>query len=410
MLRGTEGQALLSLPIRAIAISAILTFVAATIGAVIIGASSTLGVDLLYVPPVLGGLLMVMAPVLIRRGDGIEEVFLIHRSGLLLTHFSKTIKPEKDRDLLVAMLTAVQSFVHEAFTRGPGGELREMDFGEGKLVLCRGEMSSLAVLVHGRRTPIGLSRRVKRTLATVEGTFGEAILEWDGLAEDMAGADHLIAKGLFVGVYGFLEAAIRSTILRPIRSSITGVWALIRPTRGPEPMPAPEVHLYLSEPDARAAARALLERQELWTVGRQYRALMVTALQQIEEGSFSLPALANIYMTVAMQRDPGPKSYDWWNLVMRTARDVLRTWRWDPSSQAWVHGSAEERSLALDAPALIRTDLRDEEPPALEEIVPVESRGLPSRVAALVSADLLLPPGGRLRGIAELAWSILARV
>src|SRR5207245_10108205 len=109
----------------------------------------------------------------------------------------------------------------------------------GKTGVCRGGVGSLAVLVDGRRAPIGLSRRVKRTLATVEGTFGEAILEWDGLAEDMAGADRLIAKGLFVGVYGFLEAAIRSTILRPIRSSITGAWALTRPPRGPGPKPAP---------------------------------------------------------------------------------------------------------------------------------------------------------------------------
>jgi hypothetical protein len=328
---GSRVQALRSLVIRLLPVGTVIGLVAAGVLAAVLVAPGSLAIDLLFVPVVLGSFSLTLFVLKMWRGERIEEVFLIHRSGLLLTHFSRTIKPEKDRDMIVAMLTALQSFIQETFVKSPTWGLREMDFGEGKLILCRGGMSSLAVLVHGR-TPPGLSRCVRRTLANVEATYGEAILEWDGLAEDMAGADDVIAKGLFGGIVRPFLARVRAGLLRIVRS----VLHVEELPAEENPTMVPSISVQVDGLYPQEAARALLEQPEIWSVKRQYRALMVTALQQVEEGSFSLPALANIYMTIAMQRNPGPGSHDWWDRVLRTVREVLKSWPWEPSSQSWV--------------------------------------------------------------------------
>ncbi len=343
-------QAFRSLVIRLLTVSAGLALMVAAVLGTILAAAASLAIDLLFVPVLLGSFSLTLFLLTMWRGDRIEEVFLIHRSGLLLTHFSRTIKPEKDRDMIVAMLTALQSFVQETFVKSPAWGLREMDFGEGKLILCRGGLSSLAVLVHGR-TPPGLFRRVRRTLANVEARYGEAILEWDGLAEDVSGADDVIEKGLFGGVLRPFLATIRSALLRLTKSVLR--------SEAPQPIESPGVSVLVDGLYPQQSARALLVRPELWAVKRQHRPLMVTALQQVEDGSFSLPALANIYMTIAMQRNPGPRSHEWWDLVLRTVREVLKSWPWDPSSQSWVVGRAEQRSAdRADATESIRLDAR----------------------------------------------------
>ena len=340
MAQGPRGRGFRSLIARFVAVAGLVVLMVAATLAAVLGAAASLADDLLFIPVVVGSFSITLFLVLFWRGDGIEEVFLIHRSGLLLTHFSRTLKPERDRDMLVAMLTALQSFVQETFASGPAWGLREMDFGEGRMILCRGGLSSLAVLVHGT-APRGLSRRVTRTLESVEERFGQAILNWDGLSEELAGADELIEKALFAGTLKPIWARFRAAISR-----VANIW---RPAKVQEAELVDQVRVQVSNAGSQESASTLLQRAELWSVKRQYRPLMVTALQQIEEGAFSLPALANIYMTIAMQRDPGPRSRDWWDLVMRTVRDVLRSWPWDPSSQSWVAVSSRQPSPSRPA-------------------------------------------------------------
>lgn len=307
------------------------------------------------------GLLMALAFTagyfIIPRG-GVEEVFLVHDSGLLLVHFSKTLRPSKDRDVLVGMLTAVQTFVNDAFSKESASDLREMDFGDRRLLLCKGSYGYLAVLVHGR-TPWLMARRMRAAIAEVEAKYRQSIASWDGSSEMLAGADDLLIGNLLTGGLrqlrreaGAAVAWLRARVLRQAASP------------GPKP---PRTRPSGIEVDPRETARALLRRPELQAFRPEYRDMMSASLQQIEEGRFSLTGLANIYLVMALQRTPKPNIVGWWNLVLRNVRDVLWSWPWTPASQAWVfHPSPEAAAAppeAVPTPLEIPQDIPREVPP-----------------------------------------------
>ncbi len=295
-----------------------------------------------------GILLTVVSPVVavgvvlfaIRHRDVLEEVFLVHRSGLLLVHFSKTLKAEKDRDIVVAMLTALQSFVQEAFSHGAAKTLRQMDFGDRKILIRQGETTYLAVVLRGHAS-LALRPRMRYTLEAVEASYGGALADWNGNTDSLAGADDLIREGLLAaGLRG-----IRQTWL----ALGTGIVTWFDWRRTLRRRPAAVVPKGASDP--RDDAATLLGRPELDRLRAEYRDMIATALEQIQEGRFTLVGVANVYMTLALQKVQRPEMAGWWNAVLQTVREVLRIWPWVPESQAWVlEGVAPPAAAVTPAP------------------------------------------------------------
>jgi hypothetical protein len=123
-----------------------------------------------------------------------DEIFLLHRSGLLIRHYSRSIRPEIDSDVIGAMLVAVQDFVKDSF-RGQG--LEELKVGRAHLLIARGKHSILAAAVTG-----GRAGRLGGVLASavdiIEARCGDTLANWSGVVEDLRGIDEVI-KGLLVG-------------------------------------------------------------------------------------------------------------------------------------------------------------------------------------------------------------------
>ncbi len=123
-----------------------------------------------------------------------DEIFLLHRSGLLIRHYSRSIRPEIDSDVIGAMLVAVQDFVKDSF-RGQG--LEELKVGRARLLIARGKHSILAAAVTG-----GRAARLGAVLASavdiIEARCGDTLANWSGVVEDLGGIDEVI-KGLLVG-------------------------------------------------------------------------------------------------------------------------------------------------------------------------------------------------------------------
>src|SRR2546423_11270123 len=71
----------------------------------------------------------------------IEEVFVIGSNGLLVKHMSRTLMTDKDRDVVGSMISAISSFVREAFSERAGEVL------EGTLENHRFAMGTGAGLV-----------------------------------------------------------------------------------------------------------------------------------------------------------------------------------------------------------------------------------------------------------------------
>ncbi len=282
---------------------------------------------------ILAVLVVVLA---LSRPEGVEEVFLVHDSGLLLVHVSKTVRPEKDRDIVVGMLTAVQGFIREAFSRSSEADLRMMDFGDRKILIHKGSHSYLAVLIRGR-APLGLARRMRRTLDRLESQYRAAIEKWNGSAEGLAGADDLLLEGLLGDELRQIATQVRVGAAKALR-----VRTMQRIAANRRIPPA-----RTTRTDPRVSARKLLSRPELTEFKPEYREMMTTALQELQDGRFTLAGLGNLYMTMAMQKTPRSGAVGWWELMLRTVREALRTWPWEPDIQAWIMPPGSEDLEAI---------------------------------------------------------------
>src|SRR3989442_4960730 len=72
------------------------------------------------------------------RNTSIEDIFLLHRSGLLLKHYTRRLRPNVDSDVLSGMLVAVHEFLKESF-RGAHGEPYESLVRARPIVIIDGE-------------------------------------------------------------------------------------------------------------------------------------------------------------------------------------------------------------------------------------------------------------------------------
>src|SRR3990167_6049106 len=67
----------------------------------------------------------------------IREVFLIHRDGRLLAHYSEGGR-ELDQDLVSGMLTAIRDFIEHSFRPGAVGTLDELHYGDNYIAMEEG--------------------------------------------------------------------------------------------------------------------------------------------------------------------------------------------------------------------------------------------------------------------------------
>ena len=148
-----------------------------------------------YLGIVAAALALAALVVLRRRKTEIEDVFLVYRDGVLISHLSRTILREKDEDVLSGMLTAVQEFVREAFQYGEHRDLHQMDFGDYRILIERGTYVFLAVVYSGRESA-AIHRKVRSVIDRVETEFGTTLATWDGDMEQVMGARDLIRDTL----------------------------------------------------------------------------------------------------------------------------------------------------------------------------------------------------------------------
>ncbi len=137
---------------------------------------------------------------LARRRLRIEEIFLIHKSGVLLVHMSKSLKADLDTDILTGMFTAIMSFVRDAFHYDEQQELQGLDLGQHCVLVRRGTITYLA-LVHTGKPTRWMSKTAARAVHEIEQLWGAMLLDWDGDTKDLVGVRDLL-KGYFLSPTG----------------------------------------------------------------------------------------------------------------------------------------------------------------------------------------------------------------
>lgn len=112
------------------------------------------------------------------REPVIEEVFVIGANGLLIKHMSRSLMTDKDRDVVGSMISAISSFVREAFTERDG-EVHEVSLGDHRFVMCTDRGLVLAVLVTSGETE-DLIPRLRGLLSVLGDRYGERLSRYQG--------------------------------------------------------------------------------------------------------------------------------------------------------------------------------------------------------------------------------------
>ena len=127
----------------------------------------------------------------IGRSDA-EEIFLLHRSGLVLEHLSHQPFPRADSDIVGGMMAAMRMFVEDSLSPY-SGHLREIKFGSGNIVFVNGENVTLAA-VNSRGKSARFANRAMRFLREFERKNGEALRNFDGVSGGLEGAHALVNR------------------------------------------------------------------------------------------------------------------------------------------------------------------------------------------------------------------------
>src|SRR3989449_5284048 len=132
------------------------------------------------------------------RNTAIEDIFLLHRSGLLLKHYTRRLRPNVDSDVLSGMLVAVQDFIKDSF-RGEKGGLNEIRFGEIRIVVIEGKWTILAAVVRDSR-PFDIQPELRAALTDLEAKYEDPLIDWDGTMDQIADVDRIM-QDLIDGKY-----------------------------------------------------------------------------------------------------------------------------------------------------------------------------------------------------------------
>ena len=125
-------------------------------------------------------------------GGDIEDVMLLHRSGLLLKHYTRRLRPNMDSDVLSGMLVAVQEFIKDSF-RGEGGALDEIRFGEMRIKVLEGKWTIIAALLRGEATE-DHKAQMRAALRDLETRYEDLLIDWDGTMDRIPEVDRIMTR------------------------------------------------------------------------------------------------------------------------------------------------------------------------------------------------------------------------
>jgi len=125
-------------------------------------------------------------------GAGVEDVFVIDGSGVLLTHASRSAETDSDPDVMAGMLTAIMNFARVSFAEG-SDELRRLELGQRTVVIERSPRFILAVAVAGSAPP-EMREEMRVFLDRAERRYGPLMARWSGEIGDVAGLQAMTSR------------------------------------------------------------------------------------------------------------------------------------------------------------------------------------------------------------------------
>ena len=124
----------------------------------------------------------------------ISELFILHKSGLLIRHYSDSLRTDLDRDILGGMLVGVQDFVRQTLA-SKEGSLDQMRYGGYTIFFVRGT-DVIAAVVAREGDPEGVQYQVMDSLQEFEERYRSVLKMWAGDPTAFPGIDSCFEKVL----------------------------------------------------------------------------------------------------------------------------------------------------------------------------------------------------------------------
>ncbi len=137
---------------------------------------------------------------IMKREYTVDDLFLIHDSGILITHTAREMREERDEDILAGMFTAVQNFVKDAFADDEEESLKRMEYGNKKVLIQKGDNITLAVFFTGDEPKWALES-MENFVKDVEERYEGDIEDWSGDRDDLPGVEDMLESMLEKGKY-----------------------------------------------------------------------------------------------------------------------------------------------------------------------------------------------------------------
>ena len=123
----------------------------------------------------------------------VEDAFLVHTDGRLISHQTRKIEDEIDEDVFSGMLTVVQDFVKDSFRTRTKVGLRRLEFGDSRILIERGPNVYLAAVLLGEEPDL-LSLYMVELINEIERKFGDTLGTWSGLLSELEGVEEVCRK------------------------------------------------------------------------------------------------------------------------------------------------------------------------------------------------------------------------
>ncbi len=135
------------------------------------------------------------------RRARLEELYLMHDSGMLIRHWSRRQQGTHDSDILSGMLIVLQEFVRDTWKshQAEDAPLEQLRFGGQRVVLARGQHAVLAAVVEGRYLN-GLPRKLQSAVQEFESQSASVLADWNGNVDVFPQVDAIARR--FLGSRG----------------------------------------------------------------------------------------------------------------------------------------------------------------------------------------------------------------
>jgi hypothetical protein len=130
-----------------------------------------------------------------KKSPVVEQVFLIHQDGRLISYTSIKGNEYPDEDIVSGMLTALTTLLIDAFVLKEEAKkdigLYTLEFGDRNVVLKMGNHLFIALVMLGKHDKELLDKS-EAILRDIEEKYKDVIVDWDGTMRHFLGVDEMI--------------------------------------------------------------------------------------------------------------------------------------------------------------------------------------------------------------------------